>query len=119
MASVESLLLLYAVDVGGFARDLLGWTPDDKQALVLQTGSRRVILNCSRQWGKSTVAATKILHFALTRPGITTLIVCENLQQTAEVLGKIDEFLRRLGVVARGERGKRMGRWWLSPKSRV
>ena len=60
-------------------------------------------MNCARQWGKSTVAATKIVHVALTRPGSTILIVSENLDQTDGVFRKIDRFLKKLGLKARRE----------------
>ena len=106
----DSLLLRYAADAGTFATELLGWIPDSKQMMVLQSPAQRVILNCSRQWGKTTVAATKVVHVAVTRPGSTALIVCENMAQTGEFFTKIDGFLARLGIAARGEKGKRMGR---------
>jgi len=37
-----------------FAREYLGFEPDARQAEVLRCKGRRVLLNCSRQWGKST-----------------------------------------------------------------
>ena len=83
------VLAALTFDAAEFARRFLGWTPDPKQALVLSSHSRRVIMNCARQWGKSTVAATKIVHVALTRPGSTVLIVSENLDQTEGVFRKI------------------------------
>ena len=107
---LTTLLLRYAFDPAGFARFVLGWTADEKQADVLRTTKRRVILNCSRQWGKSTLAAAKILHVALTRPGALVLVVSENLEQTAELFGKLDFFLARLGIAAKGEPGKRIAR---------
>src|SRR5438552_122401 len=45
-----------AVDPVAFAREKLGFDPDEKQMAMLR-GGKRGILNCSRQWGKSTVAA--------------------------------------------------------------
>ncbi|HEY3744591.1 MAG TPA: terminase family protein [Bryobacteraceae bacterium] len=111
MESVDShLLIRHAANAGTFAVELLGWTPDPKQMLVLESTARRVVLNCSRQWGKTTVTATKVVHLAVTRPGMGALIVCENLGQTGEFFAKIDAFLGRLGIGVRGEPGKRMGR---------
>ncbi len=43
----------------------LGFVPDAKQRLVLSTEIKRVILNCTRQWGKSTVSAAKAVHQAV------------------------------------------------------
>ena len=37
----------------------LGFTPDAMQALVLNTSTKRGILNCTWQWGKSTVTGAK------------------------------------------------------------
>jgi len=104
------VILKHAADAGVFAREMLGWEPDEKQMLVLSSPARRVILNCSRQWGKTTVAATKAVHLTVSRPERTALIVCENLSQNGEFFQKIDRFLGRLGVTARGEAGKRMVR---------
>jgi hypothetical protein len=103
-------LVEHTTDAVVFARELLHWEPDAKQALVLSSTARRVILNCSRQWGKTTVAATKVVHLAVTRPGRTALIVCENMSQTGEFFQKIDRFLAVLGIPAKGEAGKKIAR---------
>ncbi|MBM3766583.1 MAG: hypothetical protein FJW32_14435 [Acidobacteria bacterium] len=41
-------------------------TPDQLQAEALDATEDRVLLLCTRQWGKSTIAAAKALHHALT-----------------------------------------------------
>src|SRR5882762_2239409 len=51
-----------------FVRDGLRFQPDERQAEVLASRAKRGILNCSRQWGKSTVAAAKAVHRAYTEP---------------------------------------------------
>ena len=118
-AELPALLLQYAFDPAEFARVVLGWTPDERQASILRSTARRVILNCSRQWGKTTVAATKILHMALTRPGVLILILAENLSQTSEVFEKIDSYLARLGIATTGERGKAVARRIVFNGSRI
>ena len=45
------------------------------QERVLTTESRRVVLNCTRQWGKSTVTAAKAVHQACTVAESLTLVV--------------------------------------------
>ena len=55
-----------ALDASYFARHSLDFTPDDNQKRVLQSSAHRMILNCTRQWGKSTVCGIKALHLALT-----------------------------------------------------
>jgi hypothetical protein len=69
---VRRAVRAHAFNAALFARAVLGITPDPLQARVLRTGARQVILNCSRQWGKSTLAAIKLIHIALTRPSLTT-----------------------------------------------
>jgi hypothetical protein len=39
----------------GFARERLGFHPDSRKALVLASRAKQIILNCTRQWGKSTL----------------------------------------------------------------
>ncbi len=46
--------LLAATDPVEFARERLGFEPDEAQKAVLRSDARRLILNCTRQWGKST-----------------------------------------------------------------
>jgi len=102
--TIEETTIGCTTDATLFARSLLGWEPDEKQSLVLSSTARRVILNCSRQWGKTTVAATKVVHLAVTRAGSTALIVCENLSQTGEFFQKIDRFLGLLDITTRRAR---------------
>jgi hypothetical protein len=47
-----------------FARERLGFEPDAQQTAVLGSSAKRGILNCTRQWGKSTVAGIKAVHRA-------------------------------------------------------
>jgi hypothetical protein len=61
-----------AGDAVAFAREKLGFNPDEKQMAMLR-GGKRGILNCSRSWGKSTVAAAKAVHRAYSEAGSLTL----------------------------------------------
>jgi hypothetical protein len=76
---------------------------DALQALVLDTKSRRGILNCSRQWGKSTVTAAKAIHHAVHVPESLTLVVSPSGRQSAEFLRKVDRFARKLGQPVKGD----------------
>ena len=49
-------------DAVEFARTRLGIEPDERQAEVLRSEAKRGMLNCTRQWGKSTIAAAKAVH---------------------------------------------------------
>jgi hypothetical protein len=61
-------------DAVAFARERLQFTPDAQQESVL-VGGRRGIVNCTRQWGKSTVTAAKAVHRAYSVETSLTLVV--------------------------------------------
>ena len=92
-------------DIGAvaFARDRLGFVPDAKQAEVLAWEGKRGILNCSRQWGKSTTAAAKAIHRAYTRPDSTVLVASPTERQSAEFLRKASQMMGRMGLAAKGD----------------
>ena len=50
-------LLRFEGDAVKSAAERLGFEADESQARVLRSAAKRSMLACSRQWGKSTVAA--------------------------------------------------------------
>jgi len=88
--------LVMALDPAAFARDGLGFHPDDWQANVLRWNGQRAILNCSRQSGKSTIAAVLALHRALYYPGSLVLLVSPSLRQSGELFRKVSDSLKAL-----------------------
>jgi hypothetical protein len=90
-------------DTVQFARESLGFEPDERQIQVLRTTAKRAILNCSRQWGKSTIAAAKAIHLAFTQPESLILIASPSKRQSAELLRKMAGMLRKLGIRPRGD----------------
>ena len=62
--------------------------PDPWQADLLTSTDPRVLLNCSRQIGKSTVAATIATHTALSTPGALILLVAPSERQSGELYRK-------------------------------
>ncbi len=88
--------LASAVDPVTFA-DGLGITPDAWQCDVLRGRSRRVLLNCSRQAGKSTLAAVLALHTAIFEAGSLTLLLSPSLRQSSELFAIIRRLWRKLG----------------------
>jgi len=86
-----------------FAKRRLGFEADEKQRLVLESTARRGILNCTRQWGKSTVAAVKAIHHAYTIPGSLVLVASPSGRQSGEFLHKVCELLSTAGVRGRGD----------------
>src|ERR671920_1071089 len=97
--------LRLALDRVAFA-EKLGIVPDGWQGDFLRTSSDRVLLNCSRQSGKSTMSAVIALHKALYHPGSLVLCLAPALRQSQELFGKIAGFYRDLGrpVAPQGER---------------
>jgi hypothetical protein len=86
-----------------WVRRELDFAPDTAQARVLNSKSRRVLLNCTRQWGKSTTTAAKAIHEAMTRPGSLTLVVSPSARQSGEFLRKAEDFARRMKIKPRGD----------------
>jgi hypothetical protein len=97
--------LRLALDRVAFAGKL-GIVPDGWQEDFLQSSGARVLLNCSRQSGKSTMSAVIALHRALYHPGSLVLCLAPALRQSQELFGKIAGFYRDLGrpVAPQGER---------------
>ncbi len=91
------------LDAAWFAKHQLGFNPDPQQGLLLSRRWRRCLLNCYRQWGKSTVTAAKAVHQAWHFPRSLTLVVSPVARQSGEFVDKAAEFLRRLGVEPRGD----------------
>jgi hypothetical protein len=97
--------LRLALDRVAFA-EKLGILPDGWQEDFLRSSADRVLLNCSRQSGKSTMSAVIALHRALYHPGSLVLCLAPALRQSQELFGKIAGFYRDLGrpVAPQGER---------------
>ncbi|MEJ5370234.1 MAG: terminase family protein, partial [Bryobacteraceae bacterium] len=71
---------------------------DPLQARILDSTSHRLILLCCRQFGKSTLAAIKALHFALSRPNSTVLCVSPTLRRSNEWLRLVRHFFAILST---------------------
>src|SRR5215218_1933279 len=88
--------LRLALDRVAFA-EKLGIVPDGWQGDFLRSSADRVLLNCSRQSGKSTMSAVIALHRALYHPGSLVLCLAPALRQSQELFAKIAGFYRDLG----------------------
>jgi len=62
-----------------------GLAPDPWQVAVLRSGASRLLLNCSRQSGKSTITAVLAVHVALYEPGALVLLLSPTLRQSQEL----------------------------------
>lgn len=72
-------------------------TPDPWQRALLFQPQRQVLLNCSRQSGKSSVAAVLAVHTAVFQPGSLILLVSPSLRQSTELFRKVLGGYRALG----------------------
>jgi hypothetical protein len=91
------------LDAVAFARERLGFEPDEKQAELLATTAQQVILNCTRQWGKSTVSAARAVYEAWSKPGSLTLVVSPSERQSGEFVRKARTFAARIESKVRGD----------------
>lgn len=83
----------------------VGMEPDGWQAGVLRSTSRRQLLNCCRQAGKSTTVSVKAVHRAVYTPGSLVVIISPGQRQSDELYAKCRAVYRQLGrpVPAAGE----------------
>ena len=108
--------LRLALDRVGFASSL-GLDPDPWQERLLRSTSPRVLLNCSRQSGKSTMSGVVALHRALYFPGSLVLCLAPSERQSKELFGKIAGFYRKLHDAPPPESDRKLG--WCSPTARA
>jgi hypothetical protein len=73
-----------------------GMTPDGWQQRFLRSSSDRILLNCSRQSGKSTMAAVRACHTALYDSGSLTLLVSPSERQSGELAAKVRALMTAL-----------------------
>lgn len=76
-----------------FALYHLKFEPDTWQAQFLRSRAQRIILNCSRQSGKSTTTAILALWEAINKPHSTIVLDSPSLRQSQELMLKFSEFL--------------------------
>jgi hypothetical protein len=78
--------------------ELIGFVPDAQQKVLLDSDARRVILNCSRQWGKSSVTSLKAAMVATANPKATVIAMSPSERQSGEFLRKVKEVLAAAGM---------------------
>jgi len=98
-----------ALDPCRLARKV-GLEPDPWQSDLLRSSSKRQLVLCSRQSGKSTMAAVAACHEALYSPGSLTLLVSPSERQSGELFKRCRGIFRSLGwpVAARTESALRI-----------
>jgi len=81
-----------ALDPVAWCRKALDLEPDIWQQEVLRSDSKRILLNCSRQSGKSTVTSILALHTALYNEGSLVLCLSPTLRQSSELFRAVSRF---------------------------
>ncbi len=77
-----------------------GLDPDPWQASVMRSTAPRMMLLCTRQAGKSTVAAAMALHQAMMHPGALVLLLSPSMRQSQELFRKVMSFVNAMGDVS-------------------
>jgi hypothetical protein len=88
--------LAMALDPVRLARET-GFEPDPWQAAVLRSGSLRLLLNCARQSGKSTIVGYLACHTALYDEPGPILLLSPSERQSKELFRKTLDVYRALG----------------------
>ena len=73
-----------------------GIEPDPWQATLLRSQAKNILLNCSRQSGKSTTVATLAVHTAFYEPPAPVLLLSPGLRQSQELFRKCLDVYRAL-----------------------
>jgi hypothetical protein len=73
-----------------------GIVPDIWQSDLLRSDARQLILNCSRQSGKSTISAVLAVHEAIFTPNALVLLLSPSLRQSQELFRKIKDIYNAL-----------------------
>ena len=70
---------------------------DPWQQQVLRSDSKRILLNCARQSGKSSIVALSALQHALYTPKAMVIVISHTLQQAGETFRKILDAYKKQG----------------------
>ena len=89
-------------------RRIMGGEPDPWQADVLRSQRPRLLLNCCRQSGKSSVSAVLGLYVALYQAPALVLLVSASLRQAQELGKKLFDGYRALGKPVSAEAENRL-----------
>jgi hypothetical protein len=100
--------LRQAADPVVFAQQALHFKPDEWQSQVLRSPGKRLLLNCSRQSGKSTTAAIMALHRGLFKTDSLVLLVSPSLRQSGELFRKVTELIALLPIKPRMQEENRL-----------
>ena len=89
-----------------WAATKLGFTPSPKQAEILASESKYLILCCNRQWGKTTTIAIKALYAALQTPKLKIAVIARSKEQAGILIENATDFAIELGLRTRRVPGR-------------
>jgi hypothetical protein len=89
--------LAIALDPAQLMAEVIGSEPDPWQSRVLRSPSKRLMLLCARQMGKSTTTSCMALHTALYQPNSLVLLVSPSQRQSSELYRKVVDAFNCLG----------------------
>ena len=84
----------------------LNFHPAPKQAEVLTSEHRNLVLCCHRKWGKTTIIALKAFHYALSGPNRAVGVLAPSLKQGGHIVYRVREFSAALGIKFRRYMGR-------------
>ena len=67
---------------------------DPWQRDLLYAEDRQILINCSRQVGKSTTVSAKVVHQSILKPGSLSLLLAPSLRQSTELFRKVRSFIK-------------------------
>ncbi|MBV1837181.1 terminase large subunit domain-containing protein [Acetobacter estunensis] len=88
--------LRHALDPVLFARERLGFEPDPWQANVLGSTRNRILLNCTRQAGKTTTTSVLALHTGMYHANSLILLFSKAQRQSSELLAKVQTHINTM-----------------------
>ena len=97
MLTELDIKILARFDPVVFSREYLHFYPYPSQEEILRSTSKRLALNCCRQYGKTSLAGIKALWYAAYHPGSLVLIVAKAERQAQELLLKC----RQMGLLVK------------------
>jgi hypothetical protein len=96
-------LVAPALDAAAWAQDQFGISLEPAQVQVLGMGRKRGILNCARQWGKTTALALKVAHRVYFYPETEVLVLAPTERQSGQLVTRARSYLRQLGIRTKGD----------------
>ena len=90
-------------DPVAFCKKYMKFTPTEYQADLLRDEAKRIYVCWSRQSGKSTDLAARMVHRCVKYPGTLRLIVAPGLRQSMIMMDKIQDFIYSMPKTIRRE----------------